>query len=262
MQLSDSTLLFIALDNGYRVIEYTDGGWGEAGSWVYLNFPGGVKLMLAKMIVDGEGLIHAAAYAANSSQAGMDRWFYDGYYLTFDGTTWSVPVNLSSTMGVARDVGIAFDGNSHPHLLWSDPNSRHSSESSKPAIWERVYDGDTWTASAEVTGYRQNQVVNTFSVRAGVTGTPHPAWSEGALVQGTQTAVGIHYQEGDGAVWGPEQAVQTWSGESRDPALDATGDDLHMIWQEGPDEPRDVYHSRLFDGHRAPVAFFLPLARR
>ncbi len=46
--------------------------------------------------------LYATAYGPNSNQMGNNRWFHDAYYLTYDGTTWSEPVNLSGTNGVAE----------------------------------------------------------------------------------------------------------------------------------------------------------------
>ena len=254
----DSTLLFITFGNGYRLTEYRQGDWSEITPWYYLDFYEGVQPVLSHMVMDADGLIHAGAFAKNSSQIGYDRWFRDAYYLTFDGTVWTAPVNLSATFGVAHDLNLAFDRQGRLRFLWSDPNSPYSSESRKSAIWERVYDGETWTPNAEITAYNLDQTIGTFSLAADVTGTLHLAWSEGIMVQGAETDSGIYYTSGNGISWGQESAVFTTTGRSRYPLLNPCEERAYIVWHEDPSSSRDVYFARPFEGHDGPWIFWLP----
>lgn len=237
VETSDSIVLFIVWGTGYRTTEYLNGSWSEPSPWTDLD------VTLAQIIADDEGTLHAAAFGENSINWGYNGWFQDAYYLTHDGTSWSVPLNLSFTDGVANYVGLAFDGNGQLHFLWSDPGSPYSDESLKSAIWERVKDGASWTPNAEATVYDEDQAINGFSLTADGSGILQLAWSEGLLVDGSQTDLDIYYQTGDRKAWGTEEEVNASSGESRYPVVVA-GDGAFIFWQEGPTLDRDVYFSR------------------
>jgi hypothetical protein len=238
VETPDSLLLFITWEQDYRTTEYRNGTWSDLTPWSRLD------VALVQVVRDESGLLHAAAYGENSSQLGYDSWFYDGYYLTYNGTDWTTPLNLSSTDGVVRDLGLTFDQDGRLHFLWSDPNSPYSSESVKSAIWERVHEGENWTANVEVTGYNPDQAINGFSLTTDVSATLHLAWSEGLWVDGIHTDLGIYYQAGDGLSWSPGQEVHTSPAESRYPALAVGEAEAFVIWQEGPISERDVYFSQ------------------
>jgi len=238
VQAGGAVLLFITRGTGYMTISFQDGVWGEPSGWTFLD------VSLGQVIADPVGILHAAAYGENSSQAGLDPYFRDAYYLSYDGANWSVPVNLSYTDGVAYSVDLAFDGQGRLHFFWSDPDSPYSSESLRSAIWERVWQEGAWTPNAEVTVYNTDQAINTFSLGAGVSGTLHLAWSEGLLVAGAHTGLDVYYQAGDGQTWGPEDRVYTSTAASRYPFLLTAGDDLFLSWQEIPTTGQDeVYFS-------------------
>lgn len=237
-------LLFITFGTGYRTTLFQNGIWSAISPWTYLEFPDQVRPILAHVIRDDDGLLHAAAYAKNSSEIGWDSWFNDAYYLTYDGNNWTTPVNLSFTDGVAHDVGMSFDGQGRLHFLWSDPDSIYSSESLKSAIWERVLDGGAWTPNTEVTSYNPDQAIDTFSLTGDANGTLHIAWSEGLIVDWVHTDLDIYYQTGDGAGWRSEEKVYTSTADSRYPVLGAGADHTTILWEEGPSDDRDIYISR------------------
>lgn len=240
----DGTLLFITFGTGYRTTLFENGSWSAVSPWEYLEFPDQVRPMLAQIIRDDQGLFHAAAFAKNSSQIGWDTWFNDAYYLTYDGTGWTTPVNLSSTDGVAHDVGMSFDNLGRLHFLWSDPDSVYSSESLKSAVWERVLDGGIWAPNAEVTADNPDQAIDTFSLTGDVSGSLHLAWSEGLIVSWVHTGLDIYYQTGDGDVWGPEEQVYTSTASSRYPVLDAIVEEAAIVWEEGLSDDRDILFSQ------------------
>ena len=230
VQMPDAILLFITWGTSYRTAEYQNGAWSELSPWDYVRN----QISLEQVIADGAGNLHAAGYGPNSNQSGYNHWFDDAYYLTYDGASWSEPVNLSYTDGVAGNIGLAFDGQGRLHLLWSDPDSPFSDESLKSAIWERVYDGAGWTPNVEVTAYNDAQAINGFSLAPGsdVTGTLHLAWSEGFMSDGTHIDLDIYYQYGDGTTWGSEQKVYTSTADSRYPVMAVGSDGEFLAWQE------------------------------
>jgi hypothetical protein len=253
--------LFILWGNGYRTADYRDGAWSEVAGPIYLD------VQLSRILPDEGGGLVAAAYGPNSAQYGYNRWFHDAYYLTYDGTAWSEPINLSGTDGVAADVGLVRDGQGRLHFLWSDPDSPFSDESLKSAIWERIYDGGTWSPNTEVTAYNVDQAINGFALASDISGTLHLAWSEGLLVAGAHTELDLYYQEGDGTAWGPEQQVYTSTAASRYPALALGANGGFFVWEEvfnagQPVPDHEVY--AMSPGGTAPFAWriHLPIVPR
>jgi len=253
----DSILLFIIWGTGYRTAEYYAGGWSEVAPWIYLD------VFLTQVIADGQGTLHAAAAGPNSNQFGSNHWFHDAYYLFHDGATWSEPANLSGTDGIASSIGLSFDGHGRLHFLWSDPDSPYSDESLKSAIWERVYEGGTWSPNVEATPYENDQAINGFSLAEGISGTLHLAWSQGLMVDGTHTSLDLYYQSGDGASWGPPQQVYTSTANSRYPTLIQAGAFSSLVWEDefdagAPLLDREVYAIRQVDWPLPSTRVFVP----
>lgn len=248
-QTPDSVLLFVVWNGGFRQAEYRAGSWSELTPWDY-----SLGVSFAQVLVDGAGQWHVAAYGPNN--VGYEPWFYDAYYLSHNETGWSIPLNLSDHTGVANGVGMAFDRQGRLHFLWSDPAYRDSSESLKSALWERVYDQGIWSPNTEVTTYNDNQAINGFSLTADDEGMLHLAWSEGIWVNGTHINLGIHYQTGDGTIWGPEEEVYTSAAESRYPVLAADSNRAAIVWREGLSADSEVYFSHSI---QEVVRTYLPL---
>ncbi len=246
VEVPDAILLFITWDNGYRVTEYRDGIWSELSPWEYLDYEEqGVTPVLAQIISDDEGTLHAAAFGENTSQQGADRYYYDAYYLKYVGAQWSTPLNISASDGVANSLGLAFDGQGRLHFLWSDPHYPFSYESARSAIWERVYDGGVWsTANTQVTAYNPDQAISDFSLTADASGILHLAWSEGIMVAGGHSDLDVYYQTGNGTTWGPEEKVYTSTVRSTFPSLVVTDNGAALAWQEGPVSDGEVYFSQ------------------
>jgi hypothetical protein len=261
VEMPDRILLFITYNHSYRTTEYRYGVWSNLSPWEYLVFEDPeVKAILAQILLDDRGLFHAAAFGDNSSQQGYDRYFYDAYYLTYDGSQWSTPLNLSAGDGVASSLGMAFDGEGRLHFLWSDPDSLFSSESHQSAIWERVYQDGAWSSTnTEVTVYNQDQGIADLALTADASGRLHLAWSEGMIVGGGHSGLDIYYRSGDGVVWGSEEPVHASVANSRHPSLVTSDDGAVLTWQENASPSSEIYFSRQANG---PLYWtYLPLIR-
>ena len=239
---ADSVLLLLLFDRGYRMAEYKDGSWSAFSPWVYL------EVMLADAVIDGAGTLHAAAFGANSSMIGYDPWFYDAYYLAYDGASWTDALNLSSTTGVAHDADLAFDRNGKLHFLWSDPNSFFSSESLKSTVWERVWDGSAWSANAEIVDDNPDQAIHSFDLTSDGTGALHLAWSEGLMVNNAHTALGIRYKTDKNNTWGPESLVYTSTLSNDYPAMAWHPLFPAVSWVTGP-----ITDSNILFSQRSPT---------
>ena len=251
----DSVLLFVVWDGGYRQAEYRDGAWSELAPWDY-----SLGVSLVRLLVDGNGIWHAAGYGLNDNP--LEPWFYDAYYVNYDGTNWTTPLNLSLDDGVTNDVGLALDDQGRLHFLWSDPKYSASSDSQKSVIWERIYTGSGWTPNAEVTQFNENQAIDGFYVTTDVTGTLHLAWSEGLIVDGTHTGLDIYYQSGDGTAWGQEDLVYRSSASSQHPALALSAQDPTIVWHEALSTAEDVFFSRQVEPGPSGYEAYLPLVSR
>lgn len=237
VEKSDRVVLFVVWNGGYRYGEYQDGAWSPLSAWDY-----SLGVNLVRVIADGQDRLHAAALGPNSSWFGYDPYFYDAYYLFHDGSSWTVPFNVSDTQGVAFDVDLAFDAQGGLHFVWVDPDSPYSSESLRSAVWERVLNRGTWTDNMAITPARPGQTILDADLLADPSDTLHLAWSEGGLVSGVATDVDLYYQTGDGTAWAGEQKVFTSTLSSRNLSLLAEGNGICLAWEEGdlPLESREI----------------------
>lgn len=236
-ETSDAVLLFVVWDGGFRQTKFQDGAWSALTPWNY-----DLEVGFAQVLVDEAGTWHVAGYGPNNDEAAP--WFYDAYYVTYDGANWSEPLNLSYTDGVAQAVGMAFDGQGQLHFLWSDPGSIYSPETLKSAIWERIYDGVDWSPNVEVSEDNPDQGINSFSLATDVSDTLYLAWSEGILVDNAHTNLDIYYRTGDGTTWDAEEQVYTVTAESRYPVLVVDTEAASIAWEEGAISDQDIYFSR------------------
>ncbi len=249
---ADSVLLLLLFDRGYRMAEYKDESWSAFSPWVYLD------VMLADAVIDSEGALHAAALGENSSTIGYDPWFYDAYYLSYDGASWTEAINLSSTDGVAHEVGLAFDRNGDLHFLWSDPDSFYSSESLKSTLWERVWDGSAWSANAAIVDDNPDQAIQSFDLTSDVTGTLHLAWSEGLIVNNAHTGLGIRYQAFKNKTWGPEEMVYTSTLSNDYPTMAWHPQFPAVSWVTGPITDTNILISMRSAPQGQPYRTYLP----
>lgn len=229
VQTGDSILLFVTWGTGYRTARFRNGDWSAVTPWAFL------PVALEQIIPDPEddGLLHAAALGPNSNRTGYNAYFYDAYYLTFNGLDWSDALNLSSTTSVADEVSLAFDRQGRLHFLWSDPDSPFSDESQLSTIWERVMEDGTWSiTNTQVISYNAGQGVDGFWFTVSPTGTFHLAWSEGVFSDGAHTDLDIYYRSGDGTTWEPEEKVFSSVAASRYPVLALALDGPSLLWQE------------------------------
>lgn len=236
LETEGAVQLVVVWPGGYCLSKYRDGAWSEFTPWDY-----GLGVTLAQIVVDREDVWHAAAVGPNDNE--FAPWFYDAYYLSYDGASWTEAINLSSTDGVAHEVGLAFDLNGDLHFLWSDPYSPYA-ESIKSAIWERIWDGTAWSANAEITIDNPNQAINGFALTSDPDQRMHLVWSEGTLVDSVQTDLNIYYRASQGQSWGPEERVYESPKDSRYPAVAVGAVGASAIWLEGPRTERDVLVSQ------------------
>jgi hypothetical protein len=257
---SDRVVLFVVWNGGYRYAEFQGSSWSTLTPWDY-----SLDVNLARAIVDEQDGVHAGAYGLNSEP--NEPWFFDAYYLYHDGNSWTEPLNLSSTRGIAYDLDLAFDALGRVHFIWVDPDNPNSAESTKSAIWERVLDGGIWSPNAEITPDNADQTILDADLMAAPTptGTLHLAWSEGLLVDGAATDVDIYHQTGDGSSWSGEEKVYTSTLMSRhlSQLVNHQGD-VYLAWEEG--EPISATQEIFFTYQVPPIAVHshtvLPLVRK
>ncbi|MBN1658747.1 MAG: hypothetical protein JXA93_10115 [Anaerolineae bacterium] len=252
---SDRVALFVVWGGGYRYAELVGDNWSDLTEW---NTELGVELV--NVIVDDQGHLHAAARGPNSSSAGYDIFFLDAYYVFDDGNGWTVPRNVSSFDGVASDLDLTFDGEGRLHFVWADDDSPYSSESRRSAIWENIWDGQSWSGNVAITPDVPDLIFGDVELESDVRGDLHLAWSEGVVADRADTNTDISYRSGDGVAWQDPEEVFTSTLASRNVALLVRQHGIHLAWQEGntADEERDILATH------APLAaccrVYLPVA--
>ena len=112
------TLLF-GSDRGAHVVYGSDGGIYHAMQST--GHPWGLPRRVAtgtspSAAFDSKGQLHVAY--VNEFMGNFDI-----YHIRFDGSTWTLPVNLSSTSGRSADPSIAADGEGALHVAWMDTSS-------------------------------------------------------------------------------------------------------------------------------------------
>jgi hypothetical protein len=251
----DALLLFLVWPGALRRAEYRAGSWSEFTPWEFHK-----GMIFAQVLVDAEGTWHVASFGPDN----RDLWFRDAYYLTYDGTNWSDPYNLSFEGSVANNVGMAFDRLGRLHFLWSDPDYEYATESHESAIWERILVDGSWTSKTRVKATDDDEAVDGFSLSADTGGTLYLAWSEGPIVEGAHTELDIYHRTGDGEAWSEVQKVYTSTLMSRYPTLLVSDGIVYLAWQEGliPYSSQDIFLSHLTHATGTVRRTYLPHVER
>jgi hypothetical protein len=252
------TCLFVSVGSGIARTCRGEQGWEPLPPWVYVPY----IESFGAIILGPDGLFHAAALGPNEGgQSGCDPWLNDVYYVTGDGTSWTVWENLSGQGSIAYDAALAFDPQGHLHLFWTDISPFCSYDSEKSALYERVRVGQAWGPRLEVTSPddEEGQAVEDMSLAVDPAGQFHLAWSEGLFdAQGAAVDLSIRYRCLCGGNWGPEEGVLVPAKESINVDLAVGKEGLPAaVWEEG--EPKEIFFSERDLAH---WKVFLPLLPR
>jgi len=252
--------LFLSIGFAFTYTVHQGAGWEPLAAW---NQSMGVN----QAATDSLGRLHLVGYGPNSSQTGYDQYFYDAYYVSYDGASWTTAFNVTGTDGIAHDQALAVDAAGHVHVVWADTGSPYSSESQGSAVYERVLSGAGWGANTPVTTSNKDQAVEDVALVQDELGQLHLAWTEGVFAPNTWEAINltVRYRQNPGAGWSPETVVNAeGGGHSLNVDLAVGGGYAHAVWEEGPALGQEVFFSSTDPAIRpAPLfGWFLPLVYR
>jgi hypothetical protein len=231
--------LFLSIGFAFTYTVNQGAGWESLAAW-------NQSLGVTQAATDSLGRLHLVGYGPNSSQTGYDQYFYDAYYIRYDGVSWTTPFNVTGTDGIAHDQALALDAAGHVHVVWADTGSPYSSESPGSAVYERVLSGESWGANTPVTTLNKDQAVEDVALVPDELGQLHLAWTEGVFAPNTWEAVNltVRYRQNPGAGWSPETVVNAeGGGHSLNVDLAVGGGYVHAVWEEGPALGQEVFCS-------------------
>ena len=146
------------------------------------------------------------------------------------GSTWNTETNITDTMGTANFPSIAISGSS-VHVVWIDSSLGHPA-----SFYKRSLDGGaTWGA---------NVCLDTFTkFWPGVTASGSlVAVSINKEITPGNTEVFFNRSIDNGTTWGTEQQLSHAAGRSEDPAIMASGNNIHLAWNDKRTGQMHIYY--------------------
>ncbi len=136
------------------------------------------------------------------------------------GTTWTTETNITDTMGTATLPSIAISQGA-VHVVWIDSSLGHPA-----SFYKRSLDGGTTWGS--------NVCLDTFTkFWPGVTASGSlVAVSINKEITPGNTEVFFNRSIDNGTTWGTEQQLSHAPGRSEDPAIMASGNNIHLAWND------------------------------
>jgi hypothetical protein len=204
--LSLNSTLHLAWEEGGQLYHAY---WGQTG-WTLSRVGYGEQPALA---ADPQGRLHMAF-------VNQFRTNFEVYHVTWQGTRWSLPENISNTDGysTAPDIGIARDGS--PYVVWSDGTPE------RPVIYLAARAARAWRNGPLPHG-RGTSPALAFSLE----GRPGVAWHD-QWRPGQPSDIYLSVQVGEHWTL-PESISDSRDDESMAVAVasDPYGD-FHVVWQE------------------------------
>ena len=164
----------------------------------------------------------------------------DIYYRYFNGTIWQPEQEISTDIGIERQVfpSIAVSG-SKVHVVWEDW------EDGDGDIYYRHFDGTTWQPEEEIstdTAWGETQSEPSIAVSDNKV---HVVWEESAPPGDSD----IYYRYFNGFNWEPEQEISTDTGTEYQwsPSIAVSDSKVHVVWEDWEDGDGDIF-DRYFNG--------------
>lgn len=205
----------------------------EEGSRVYHRTSSGGTWSSSRSVATGEqpaiGLdASAVAHAVFVNEFGAN---YEVYYCRWNGTSWSLPRNVSNTSGVSSAPNIAIEPSGVLHVVWADNTPGYS------VIYHGYWNGIYWLNEP---------------IPHAMGGAPAIAVSGSGLVDvvwqdrdAPDSPYEIYHSQWNGQQWSlPENLSDSASEQSIIPtvAMDQN-DQVHVTWQEKVDGRYAIYYT-------------------
>lgn len=196
--------------------------FGSSGAW---STPAETVLGDSPSLALGTGDDVHLAYVSESGDT------FDIFYTRWNGSGWTLPVNVSHTTGVSTAPAIAFAPGGTLHVVWAD-----NTGGSVALYHGQSSDGNTWSTFPVPNGAGSGP-----AVAAGADDILHVAWQSADPTTGRSD---IWYMRLSGGSWSlPENISATPDEDSTVPAIALAPDGtVHIVWQEGLDSNTAIYH--------------------
>jgi len=174
--------------------------------------------------VDDAGLAHVAFV----NEFGEN---YEVYYCRWNGSTWSLPRNVSNTSGISSAPSIAVGSDGVLHVVWADNTPGYS------IIYYAYWDGTYWLNEPvpHAMGGAPGIVVSSDDV-------VHVIWQDR---DAPELPYEIYHSQWDGREWSlPENLSDTAAEQSIIPTMATDQNDVaHVMWQEKLDGRYTIYYT-------------------
>lgn len=218
----------------------TDGGtvhvvwWEETGSLYHTFGSSGAWSSPTEIIVgDSASLALGSAGEVHMAYVSQSGATLDVFYMRWDGSDWTLPVNVSQTSGISSTPAIAHTSSGVLHIIWADNTSgtmalQHG-QSSNGSSWSTfpIPNGD---GEAPAVAVAPGDVLNVvWQIPDAITGE-HDIW---------------HMLYDNGEWSSPAEAVSNSPDEDSvapDIAVDSEGA-VHVVWQEFIGSNSAIYHA-------------------
>jgi hypothetical protein len=176
------------------------------------------------MLVDDRGALHVAF-------VNLFEGDYDIYYITMQGGTWSLPINMSYTSGGSFLPRLALGSDQVLHVVWQD---------NTPGYWTTyygTYGGRYWSNRPVPSGRGESPAIGVAA-----DGTIYAVWQHLTSREGLLGDMEVYLSECRDGIWDVAVNISDSEGvHSLGPDVTTTGDGLaHVVWV---DDERDVRYS-------------------
>jgi hypothetical protein len=206
--------------------------WEERGR-VYHRFRRGDVWSSIYSVATGEQP-DIAADAAGMAHLVLVNEFggnYEIYYCRWNGSTWSLPRNVSNTSGVSSSPALAIAPDGMLHVVWADNTPGYN------VIYHAYWNGTYWLNEPI-----PNALGGAPTIAVDMNGVVHVAWQD----RDTPSApYEIYYSRWNGANWSlPENLSDSATEQSIIPNIAVDGSsEAHILWQERANNYYTIYYT-------------------
>ncbi len=152
---------------------------------------------------------------------------------TDGGNSWETPVQISNAAGFSEHPSIAAY-ESYVHVAWHD--SRHGFTNNEIYYRRSTDDGITWGVETRLT---ENDNFSNIPSVAVAENNVHVAWEENR-----DGNFEMYYKSStdNGQTWGTDERLTNDGADSYYPSLAASGQNVHLVWQDMRDANEEIYY--------------------
>lgn len=211
-------LVHVVWEEGSHVYHRTShgGAWSSSRSIATGEQPA--------IAVDGSGVAHTVFV----NEFGEN---YEVYYCRWNGTSWSLPRNVSNTSGVSSAPSIAIDPSGVLHVVWADNTPGYS------VIYHAYWNGTYWLNEPI-----PHAMGGAPAIAVSASGVVDVVWQDR---DAPELPYEVYHSQWNGQEWSlPENLSDSASEPSIIPSV-AMGpnEEVHVTWQEKVDGQYAIYYT-------------------